>query len=377
MVVKINPMKRVNVPAWKAIIIAGFVCVMAHRLAIADDVFETRYQYYQEGKGRMRVDSVHSLFNVGVGKNVSIDGSYLYSTLSGASPTGLPLSISADGRIDTIYLRDERSAFSLGVNRSVGNHVLRTGFAYSQESDYLSYAYSVQDTISFNQRNTEVVAGYSFTDDTVGANGSDLNESKRSHALLLGVSQILGPDDLLSVNLTCTWRDGYLSDPYKRVWLSDLSEVRWDNRPAQRSEQMLQARWTHRLASVGGSVETTYRYGVSNWGNDSHMARVTFHKKFMDGRLIVSPGVRYYRQSAANFYDTEFSGLPRYYSADYRLAAEETLSAGIQARWYAVRDRIAFDVGWEHYVTRGLDGKTPQGMFPSATTVSAGVHFDF
>lgn len=363
-------------PAWKAVVLAIAVRVMGDRL-VAGDVFETRYQYYQEGNGRMRVDSIHSLFSVEAGKNVSIDGTYLYSTLSGASPTGLPLSIAADGRIDTIHLRDERNAFSLGVNRAYGNHVLRTGIAYSQESDYLSYAYSIQDTISFNQKNTELVAGYSFTDDTVGANGSDLNASKRSHAALLGLSQILGPDDLLSVNLTCTWRDGYLSDPYKRFWLNDLSEVRWDNRPSRRSEQMLQARWTHRVASLGGSVETTYRFGVSDWGNDSHMMRVTFHKKFMDGRMIVSPGIRYYRQSAATFYDTEFYGSPRYSSADYRLAAEETWSGGLQARWYAVPDRLAFDVGWERYITRGLDGKTPQGMFPSATTVSVGVHLDF
>jgi hypothetical protein len=369
-------MKRVCVPVWKAVVLAIAVRVMGDRL-VAGDVFETRYQYYQEGNGRMRVDSIHSLFSVEAGKNVSIDGTYLYSTLSGASPTGLPLSISADGRIDTIHLRDERNAFSLGVNRVYGNHVLRTGIAYSQESDYLSYAYSIQDTISFNQKNTELVAGYSFTDDTVGANGSDLNASKRSHAALLGLSQILGPDDLLSVNLTCTWRDGYLSDPYKRFWLNDLSEVRWDNRPSRRSEQMLQVRWTHRVASLGGSVETTYRFGVSDWGNDSHMMRVTFHKKFLDGRMIVSPGIRYYRQSAATFYDTEFYGSPRYSSADYRLAAEETWSGGLQARWYAVPDRLAFDVGWERYITRGLDGKTPQGMFPSATTVSVGVHLDF
>ena len=107
------------------------------------------------------------------------------------------------------------------------------------------------------------------------------------------------------------------------------------------------------------------------------MARVTFHKKLLDARVIVSPSIRYYRQSAASFYDTEFSVTPRFYSSDYRLAAEETVSAGLQVRWYAIRDRLAFDAGFERYVTRGLDGKTPQAMFPSANTVSIGVHLDF
>lgn len=358
-------------------VLAAALRLAAERQVTAGDVFETRYQYYQEDRGRMRVDSIHSLFNLEAGKNLTIDGTYLYSTLSGASPTGLPLSLSWDGRIDTMHLKDERNAFSLGVNRTLGDHVVRIGFAHSQESDYLSYAYSIQDTISFNQKNTEIVTGYSFTDDTVGANGSDLNASKRAHAVLFGVSQILSPDDLLSVTLTCTWRDGYLSDPYKRVWLDDVGEVRWDNRPSRRSEQMVQTRWTHNVASVGGSVETTYRYGVSDWGNDSHMARVTFHKKLLDARVIVSPSIRYYRQSAASFYDTEFSVTPRFYSSDYRLAAEETVSAGLQVRWYAIRDRLAFDAGFERYVTRGLDGKTPQAMFPSANTVSFGVHLDF
>src|SRR4029434_7226689 len=119
--------------------------------------------------------------------------------------------------------------------------------------------YSVQDTISLNQKNTELVLGFAYTDDTVGANGTPLGERKRSYDAIVGINQVLSPDDLLSINLTLGWREGFLSDPYKRVLINEFFALPAQG-PDERFEQLVFVQWTHYLAPIGASVHTSYRY---------------------------------------------------------------------------------------------------------------------
>ena len=359
----------------RLLVLAGLLYLLIQTSVLAESFLESRYQYYQEDDDRIRVDSNYSLFSVDLSDTTILNGSALYSAISGASPTGLPPLVKG-GKVPVAELEDERIGFTLGVTHQVGPHALRAGFAYSNESDYLSTAYSVQDTISFNQKNTDLVLGFAYTDDTVGANGSPLDERKQSYDALIGVNQVLSPDDLLSVNLTLGWRDGYLSDPYKRVLINQFF-VLPDTRPGQRFEQLLFAQWTHYLKPIGASVEVSYRYGHNDFSSDSHTAEFALHQKLFGGRLMIRPAFRYYRQSAADFYNTEFTGNPRYYSSDYRLSEEETFSFGAQVRWWAIKDRLSADLGYERYVTRGRDGKTPQETYPDAHSFSAGLHLQF
>jgi hypothetical protein len=355
--------------------LAALFHVLITTSALSESIIESRYQYYQEDDDRIRVDSNYFLFSIDLNDTTVLNGSLLYSAISGASPTGLPPLVKG-GELPVAELEDERIAFTFGVVRQFGSHNLRAGFAYSYESDYFSTAYSVQDTISLNQKNTELVLGFAYTDDTVGANGTPLGERKRSYDAIVGINQVLSPDDLLSINLTLGWREGFLSDPYKRVLINEFF-VLPDTRPDERFEQLVFAQWTHYLAPIGASVEISYRYGHNDFGSESHTAEIALYQKLFGERLIIRPAFRYYQQSAANFYDTEFTGNPRYFSSDYRLSAEETFSAGVQVRWWAIKDRFAADLGYEHYTTRGTDGKTPQESYPDAHSFTAGLHLQF
>jgi hypothetical protein len=44
---------------------------------------------------------------------------------------------------------------------------------------------------------------------------------------------------------------------------------------------------------------------------------------------------------------------------------------------WAIKDRLSADLGYERYVTRGTDGKTPQESYPDAHSFSAGLHLQF
>jgi hypothetical protein len=303
--------------------------------------------------------------------------------ISGASPTGLPPPLPSllapkvgTSQVPTVTVTDERWAFTLGVTKQVGIHSLRGSFAYSTESDYTSRGYAIQDTISLNQKNTDLVLGLAYDDDTVGANGTSLSAGKQTYDAIIGINQVFGPNDLFSANISLGWRRGYLADPYKVALLNSFYVVH-DTRPSHRFEQLLFLQWTHYIEPLGASVETSYRYGHNDWGSDSHTGTLSIYKKFFKDSLTIGPTFRYYRQSAADFYSTQFSGNPKYYSSDYRLSAEETYSAGVQVRWFPIKDRFAVDLGYERYTTRGLDHVTSQSAYPDANSFTVGLHYQF
>lgn len=355
-------------------LVAGLLYLHLVTSSMAETVFETRYQYYQEDDGRMRVDSDYSLFSVDLSDTVVLDGTLLYSTLSGASPIGTPPS-KRGGDVPLAYLEDDRYAATLGLTSQLGNHSLKTGVSYSYEADYLSLGASVQDTISLNEKNTELVLGFAYTDDTVGANGSDFEEAKRSYDAIIGVNQLLGPNTVLTFDVSLGWKQGYLSDPYKRVLIDD--EVFYDERPSSKFEQMAFLRLTHYLEGLDASVEASYRFGHNDFGIVSHEAQVAFYKYLFDKRVVIRPSFRFYDQSAADFYATQFTGAPRYASADYRLSAEQTFDIGLQIRWNIIKDKLALDIGYDRYISRGTDGKTSQSAYPDAHSVTAGIHVQF
>jgi len=353
---------------------AGVLYFYLITVADSETVIESRYQHYQEDNGRMKMDSDYSLFSVDLSDTLVLDGTLLYSTLSGASPTGLP-PWKKGGQVPTVFLEDERYAATLGLTKQLGNHSLKTGFSYSYEGDYLSLGASLQDTISLNEKNTELVLGMAFTNDTVGANGSNFEATKRSYDAMIGINQILDPNTLLSVNVGLGWKQGYLSDPYKRVLIDN--EVYFDERPGSKFEQLLLLQLTHYIPSWDASVEATYRLGHNDFGSTSHTATLALYKYLLNKRIVIRPSIRFYDQSAARFYATQFTGNPTYASADYRLSAERSLNLGLQVRWNIIKDKLALDLGYERYRTWGTDHKTSQSTYPDANSFTVGFHYQF
>lgn len=358
----------------RARIVAGLLYLHLISAADSETVIESRYQHYQERDGRMKVDSDYSLFSVDLSDTVVLDGTLLYSTLSGASPTGLP-PLKKGGQVPTVFLEDDRYAATLGLTKQLGNHSLKSGFSYSYEGDYLSLGASLQDTIALNEKNTELVLGMAYTHDTVGANGSSFEATKRSYDAMVGINQIIDPDTLLSLNVGLGWKQGYLSDPYKRVLIDN--EVFYDERPGRKFEQLVLLQLTHYISSWDASVEASYRLGHNDFGSTSHTASLAFYKYLLNKRVVIRPSIRFYSQSAARFYDTQFHGNPTYASADYRLAAEQSLNLGLQVRWNIIKDKLALDLGYERYRTWGTDHKTSQSAFPDANSFTIGFHYQF
>jgi hypothetical protein len=348
------------------------LCVLT--ASFAETTFETRFQYYQEDNDRIRVDSDYSLFTLDLSDTLLLDGTLLYSAISGSSPTGLPAP-SKNGQVPTGYLEDERYATSLNLTKDFGTHALKGGVSYSYERDYTSWGASVQDTIFFNQKNTELVLGLAGADDQVGAAGSQLDESKQTFDALIGVNQVLGPNTLLSFNVTLGWKRGYLSEAYKRILIGD--EVYLDDRPTDKFEQLGLITLTHYIESWDASVEASYRFGRNDWGSSSNTGMLALYKYMFGKRLVVRPSVRFYDQSAADFYKTQFTGFEDFASSDYRLSAEQTLNLGLQLTYNIIPEKLMLDVGYERYQSWGTDDVTAASAYPDAHSISIGLRYKF
>jgi hypothetical protein len=355
--------------------LAALLYLYVSSTAVAEDAFETRYQWYQEDDDRIRVDSSYSLYSIDLGDTVLVDGTLLYSAISGASPTGLPAT-DYFGQVPLANLEDERYAGTLNVTKTWNSHSVRFGSSYSEERDYISRGASITDTISLNEKNTELVLGFAYAADTVGAVARpSLSEDKQTYDAIIGVNQILGQRTLLQVNYTFGYREGFLAEAYKSALVD--GERFWEERPDTKTEHLLFTQLTHELIPDSMSMELSYRLGINDYGMTSHTAALNFYKYLLNKRLVLRPSFRFYSQNAADFYALEFKGDPDVFSSDYRVSAEQTFNFGLQVRYQIVPDKLMLDLGYERYISRGTDGVTSQSAYPDAHSVTAGIRLVF
>jgi hypothetical protein len=179
-----------------------------------------------------------------------------------------------------------------------------------------------------------------------------INQHKRTQEFMVGVTQILTPLDIAQLNLTRSTGSGYFNDPYKS----------FDQRPDQRDAWIALARWNHHVPRYDASVRTSYRYYSDTFGVNSHTLGADWVQPM--GKFTVTPGARYYTQTAANFYfDPVFNAQGQYdevgtirraasivgsKSADQRLAAYGALTLSLKVA-YAITPDTVVDAKLETY----------------------------
>src|SRR5690606_15082038 len=185
-------------------------------------------------------------------------------------------------------------------------------------------------------KNTTVEAGMSVSQDFIDATQDQnpdaelrvTDAERRSASFTLGFSQVLGKSTLMSSSVNIANFTGYMSDPYKEIWISDIGETVPDSRPHRRSQWAWSNRLRQNFNSVKGALHFDYRYFGSNWEMDSHTVDVRWVQDF-GGGWQVTPSVRYYSQGAAIFFSNwyDFERADGFHSSDYRLSEYSAISA--------------------------------------------------
>jgi hypothetical protein len=356
-----------------------------------------RYDNYVEEGGRIRVITDGVYFDTDLKAWLSLQGDFVYDSISGATPQGSP-PLPGESSVATVPMNDRRYAGSIEPTFKFSNHALSPQFSYSEESDYRSIGIALNDAMDFNEKNTTVTWGGSHSFDQVLPNDGELQGrvgvpitsslDKNDTAGFVGLSQLLNPATIVTANLTLGYADGFLNDPYKRVLFDGFPytsgmpyTVFPESRPGHRFRQVVFLSLQHDFEKAKGAVELTYRFYNDSYGIIANTVSIQWNQK-IGKHVIVSPLFRYYTQTAADFYGTHFPGdpsdpsspipIPSSYSSDYRLSELETFTYGVTVS-ARVQKHLSLEVAYMRYEMYGLDGVTAAAQYPKANVFSGGL----
>lgn len=337
--------------------------------------------------------------------NRSLDILVSVDTISGATPLGtLPATANTApntitnasgrlvspviGKVPLSDMKDTRYAIDTTWQQPMGSDYTGViGANVSKETDFLAIGGSTKVSRDFNQKNTTVSLGVgpevsiskpngglpvAFA--TVGNSGAidGTRDSKWLLSGLAGVTQVINRRMLMQFNYGLTYEHGYLNDPYKLLSVVNaqgdpLSSV-YEKRPAKRIENSIY--WLTRYNIWGKDVFSLgLRYYTDDWGINSQTLDFSFRRQSSD-RFYWEPRVRYYYQSAANFYRIGLlntQATPEFASADLRLAEIFGTSFGL-GFGYTLENGSILMLRGEYY--------TQSGDSHPSTAVGAQRYFD-
>jgi hypothetical protein len=324
------------------------------------------YRDWQPGADRIRVKSPSLYVLKPLGDAWSVEGSLVYDGISGASPRYHNSLSGASGEGVTDY----RTAGDLKVTYYSGRVAIGVGGAVSSERDYLSRAASLDVRVSTPDNNRTWAFGLAGTSDRINSvNGVADNERRHAVDVLFGVTQVWNANAIVQSNLTYSSGHGYYSDPYKLL----------DTRPDHRRVLAWLTRASLYLPTFDATLKLSYRLLGDSFGSTSNTLEASWTQSLPYG-FTLTPGLRYYTQSAADFYyDPPFPHgfVPgRLYSADTRLSAFGALTPGL-AVGKRFADGWSADLKFEYYRQKAAwrqGGAGSPGLLPfSARWIQAGV----
>ena len=328
-----------------ALTLPGMTPKTVHAQAVPEN-FTASYrfnQYQEDNQPANAADPEVERFNISVHQfglsgpvsdNFAISLNALTETLSGASPWYIepgadgetPVQVMSGATIEES--RDE-------INLSISNYgeSSRTGYGVStsRENDYNSLSANINRTLWFNNNDTTIDFGYSFSIDEVTPTQDPLVDASRissadknRNTFFVGFSQVVNKGLVVGGNFSYSIHNGFLSDPYKRVTVARSLEA--DSRPDTRKQAALDLLLRQYFPSISTALHVDYRRYNDSWAVTSNTFSVGPYVNVGDWQ--VSLIARQYQQSSSNFYRA-FYNAPRadgYYSSDYRLSNYEATS---------------------------------------------------
>jgi Protein of unknown function (DUF3570) len=226
--------------------------------------------------------------------------------------------------------KETRTAYDLGVQALVRDSTLSLSASSSREPDYIANAVNLDVAHEVFGGMTTLSLGYTRGADKVGKKGVQGWIDDALHwQYRAGVTQILTPRWLVSMNAEAINDSGYLGSPYRvaRVFGAAVNE----RHPRTRSSRAIKLRtmldtdeWLR-----GSAVRAEYRAYWDNWKIRAGTTEVGF-SKYLGDRFLLDTTLRLYTQSKALFYSDNAQVDTQYVSRNRQLSAFS--STGVGAR---------------------------------------------
>ena len=328
---------------------------------------------------------------------------------------------------------ETRNQFNLAVSHEWDEFTLDATAALSDEPDFRSRTVSVGGRWDFNRKLTTLSFGASRGEGDIHANlGADngftnydmyLNAAsgpsvtvvygpglvagvlnpqaetlffsgkRRDESFNLGLSQVLDKYSSLSLGYIQDQSNGFLESPHKLSLLAFVNPAPLpgfptqsntnlfgvlEKRPDARNLKSWNLHWARFLPDLDAAFHLDYRQAKDDWGLKSRALELNWVQS-LGGGWSLTPRLRHYAQSAADFYQPyflfaqkypqvvgqpgvlDFSQMPiDYWSSDHRLSSFGTRSVGLTlTKRFA--DGLRLEMGLERYVHAGKWGSEGGG----------------
>jgi hypothetical protein len=299
-----------------ALVLVALVVVLWPAGAHAQTAFTSKLQVYADDDHTTVVSPlVRAQADVSSATNVS--AGYVADVVTSAS-----IDIVSQASKATVH--DVRHQISVGGSHTLERLVLKGGYVFSTENDYLSHSFSAGADWLLNDKDTTLSFGAGLALNQVGRS-SDLNFHRPLDNLGTSVTltQIFTPTLIGQLTYELQLAEGFQASPYRFVPVvsaSDAMPQYWvpETDPDERVRHAVVI-GANRHLGERAAVQLDYRFYLDTWAITSHT---------VEGRLVVdlTPRVelrlraRTYVQSGSSFYRAEYRALERYMTVDRELS---------------------------------------------------------
>jgi Protein of unknown function (DUF3570) len=328
--------------AFAALLGGAFAAHGAKAAPLPPDHAEAMFHRYSGGG--LTSDGPAFLVRKSIADKVSLTGQVYVDAVSNAS---------VDVVTTASPYKERRTEYGLGLEYAVRDANITLGLTSSTEPDYRANAFSVDVSQETFGGMTTVNLGFTRGADKVGQKTIGFFDEAKHWQYRLGVSQILTPRWLASINLEGIADSGYLGNPYRaaRVFGAAVPE----NVPRTRSSRALNLRAIGDLGSRD-AVRTSYRYFWDNWGVKAHTVEGGY-SRYVGESFLLDGFVRYYKQDKASFYSDDAQVQNTYVTRNRQLGAYNggTLGGKVTYSWkkvpgqYEIKFNGALEVLRYHY----------------------------
>jgi hypothetical protein len=293
--------------------------------------------YFRYDGGGVVIDGPSVLVRKSIGENVSVAANYYIDMVSSAS---------IDVETSASPYEDERRQGSLSMDFLHGKSTYSIGYVNSDESDYQAktmFAAVSHDmfgdltTISFSFKNGQNEVFRNVKIDGVKQNDPTFAEEMESKSYSVSLSQIITKNMTVSGQYEVITDEGFLRSPYRSIrhFSGPTSQaLASEIYPNTRSSNAASVRAKYFLP-WRAAVDTMYRFYTDTWGVVGQTGEIGYVHPLDNNKWIFEGRVRYYSQTAADFYQDIFprADFANFMARDKELATYNAITAGLTATY--------------------------------------------
>jgi hypothetical protein len=300
--------------------------------------------YFRYDGGGVEITGPSMLVRKSIGEHVSVAANYYIDMVSSAS---------VDVETSASPYDDERKQSSLSMDFLHGKSTYTIGYVKSDESDYIAetiYGGVSHDmfgdltTVSFGYKVGKNDVFRNVKIDDVKVNDPTFAEHMETKSFNVGVSQIITKNMIVAGQYEVVTDEGFLRSPYRsvRFFIDPFSQGRQDEiYPNTRSSNAASIRAKYFLP-YRAAIDTMYRFYTDTWGVIGHTGELGYVHPLNNNKWIFEGRVRYYTQTAADFYQDIFprADFANFMARDKELSTYDAVTVGVAATYEFKIDRF-------------------------------------